>query len=110
MSAVKMRIRKLIWQGERYPRGYGMAWLDFQRNAAVCYPIPLNVIVRAAYLVWVWCLCPFGVTERELAKSRIAFLEAEKQRLEGDVLSLIKRKDSWIEEYDRLRAMLGPRP
>ena len=73
------KIRKLIWQGERYPRGYGMAWLDFERNAAVCYPIPLNVVMRAAYLAWVWCLCPFGVTEREVMRATI---EELRRRLE----------------------------
>ena len=71
-----MRLRKDIWQGERYPRGYGMAWLDFVRNSAVCYPIPLNVVMRAAYLAWVWCLCPWGVTEREVSRATIAELRA----------------------------------
>lgn len=69
-------IRKLIWQGERYPRGYGMAWLDYDRNAAVCYPIPFNVVMRAVYLAWVWCLCPFGITERERLEATVAELRA----------------------------------
>lgn len=71
-------IRKLIWQGQKFPRGYGMAWLDYRRNAAVCYPIPLNVVMRAVYLVWVWCLCPWGVTERERLEATVAEL---RQRL-----------------------------
>jgi hypothetical protein len=73
-----MTLRRLIWQGERYPRGYGMAWLDYQRNAAVCYPIPLNVVMRAVYLAWVWAMCPFGVRPFE---HRCAALTLENERL-----------------------------
>lgn len=53
-------MRIFIGNGQKYPRWYGLAWIDFERNAAVCYPIPLNIIARTVYLAWLFCKCPFG--------------------------------------------------
>lgn len=53
--------QRLIPSGERFPRGYGLAWRCFDRDAAVAYPIPLNVLLgwlRAAYLWLRWDAIP----------------------------------------------------
>ena len=41
-------LAKRIREGERYPRGYGLAWFDVTMLQGVCYPVPLN------WVVWVW--------------------------------------------------------
>jgi len=33
-------------EGERIPRGYGIAYYDVLTDSIVCYPIPLNVVVN----------------------------------------------------------------
>lgn len=43
---MKFQIRKLKADGEIIPRGYGIAYRDFAMNQSVCYPVPLNWIVR----------------------------------------------------------------
>ena len=45
---MRIGLRKFIHEGERYPRGYGHAWVDYDFNVAVCYPIPLNIILSCA--------------------------------------------------------------
>ena len=42
----KVMTRKGIYEGERIPRGYGIAYGDFASCRYICYPIPLHLIVR----------------------------------------------------------------
>jgi len=48
-----MNIRKTVNPGELLPAWYGVAWIDYMRNQAVCYPVPLNLLaalVRCVYM------------------------------------------------------------
>ena len=52
-----LALEKAVREGERYPRGYGFAymgepWLDHK----VAYPIPLNLVVRWARAAWIWIM------------------------------------------------------
>lgn len=49
-----MRLQIFLRQGEEVPRGYGRAWNDYNRDGAICYPVPLNVLFGWSRLVWVW--------------------------------------------------------
>jgi hypothetical protein len=42
----KIITRKAIMEGEKIPTFYGVAYRDFAMMQAVCYPIPLNWVVR----------------------------------------------------------------
>ncbi|MET3390652.1 hypothetical protein ABIC33_001275 [Variovorax sp. 1140] len=53
-----MKIRKYCGQGEMLPRGYGIAWVDFASDKAVCYPVVLNLV--AAFLRAAWCFALVG--------------------------------------------------
>lgn len=48
----RARIIRCVMQGERIPRGYGVAWVDFERNVLIALPIPLNVVARAVRWVY----------------------------------------------------------
>lgn len=37
---------KAIHRGEMIPRFYGVAYHDYPRRVAICYPIPLNWLIR----------------------------------------------------------------
>lgn len=37
---------KIVQIGEVMPRGYGLAYREWERDVAVFYPIPFNLIVR----------------------------------------------------------------
>lgn len=49
-----MRLAKEVHEGEIIPAWYGVAWVRFEVNAAVCYPMPLNLLVAAvrAFAIW----------------------------------------------------------
>ena len=68
---MKLRIpRYRLEEGERIPWGYGLAYYDFAYAQAVCYPIPLNLIVNVCRKIY-WKLAKpsFPKWESELAKA-----------------------------------------
>ena len=53
-----MKLRKVIWEGHEIPTGYGIAWLKSPSFDAVCYPIPLNILLRYLRTIWHFCVKP----------------------------------------------------
>ena len=51
---MRLQIRLDLLQGAEVPRWYGVAWHDYNRDVAVCYPVPLNILFGWARLVWMW--------------------------------------------------------
>lgn len=47
-----------IYNGEIIPRGYGIAWVRWNVDCAVCMPIPLNIICGAVRSAWWWMKAP----------------------------------------------------
>lgn len=39
-------------QGEMLPRGYGIAWVEFCTDRAVCLPVPLHIIASFIRTAW----------------------------------------------------------
>jgi hypothetical protein len=39
-------------QGEMLPRGYGIAWVEFHADRAVCLPVPLHIIASVVRTAW----------------------------------------------------------
>ena len=67
---MKFQIRKLKAEGEIIPRGYGIAYRDFASYISVCYPVPLNWIVRAGREVARFLkLPPMTEGEQDIAKA-----------------------------------------
>lgn len=64
----RLRVRRELADGhtgltlERLPRLHGLAWYDFERGVAVCYPIPLNV--AAAWCRRAWLFLAFRAIPR----------------------------------------------
>ncbi len=49
-----MKLRKEIKRYEMIPPWYGIAWLRYDADVAVCYPLGLNLIIRlfrSAYIL-----------------------------------------------------------
>lgn len=49
-----MKFVKEVKMGEMIPPWYGVAYVRYELNAAVCLPIPLNVIVAVSRSVYAW--------------------------------------------------------
>lgn len=49
-----MKIEKEVRQGEIIPGWYGVAWVRWEDDAAICYPMPLNLLVAAVRAIAIW--------------------------------------------------------
>jgi hypothetical protein len=46
-------ISKVITPGEMMPKYYGLAYRDFLRDIAICYPFPFNYVVHIVRRYWI---------------------------------------------------------
>ena len=49
-----MKIAKEIRPNEILPAWYGVAWTRWEVDAAICYPMPLNLLVAAIRAIVIW--------------------------------------------------------
>jgi hypothetical protein len=49
-----VKLQKMCLEGELLPPFYGVAWHDYMRRRAVCYPVPLNMIAAALRSAWIF--------------------------------------------------------
>lgn len=75
-----------VRQGQLIPRGYGLAWLQWDCDAAIFLPIPINVVARLGRTVWLWFVHTWGI-EVELLRARVAQLENANERLAEELHS-----------------------
>jgi hypothetical protein len=47
-------MKKIVKRGEMCPPFYGVAWVDYVQDQAVCYPLPLNRIVALLRDFFLW--------------------------------------------------------
>lgn len=40
------RIKRIVNEGERFPKGYGLAWRDFEKGTGIFLPLGIHLIVR----------------------------------------------------------------
>lgn len=55
---MKAALFRRVTPGELLPRGYGIAWVHWHRDEAVCMPVPLNVLAGAMHTAWLWLKAP----------------------------------------------------
>lgn len=53
------RFIRRVWPEERASWGYGLVRHDFWQQAYIMAPIPLNLLLRLAYLAYGWMVYPF---------------------------------------------------
>lgn len=69
-----MLFKKLIYDLECVPKGYGLAYKDIYRRCGHYYPIPLNLIIRAWDNFYCAIAYPQNGTRREIIE-RKAYLK-----------------------------------
>lgn len=114
-----MPLRIQIEEGGMFPRGYGVAYRDWPTLTAVCYPMPLNVLIgwSRRVLFWVMHGVAMGKLERDLAlkvfaarRDGIATGRAQMtDRLATDTLRSYERglQEGWRRAFDHLRDQIG---
>ena len=83
-------MKKIIEEGGLIPRGYGVAWRSNYGMKVVCYPIPINLIVR--WFNDCWCSIMHGLWksrwESMLLNIRMEEYRKFKQDFENRLLAL----------------------
>ena len=82
-----MKMKVMVFECERVPTWYGVAHKDFARACRVCYPIPINWLVR-------WGR---AVHERLMLGPRVRLLSEHQSRL-GAALN---RLESALDRLDK---------
>lgn len=49
-----MKIAKEVHNGEIIPAWYGVAWVRLEVDAAICYPMPLNLLIAVVRSIAIW--------------------------------------------------------
>lgn len=78
-----MIMQKRVPACERYPRGYGLAWVDWLTNEGVCYPIPLNwllclgrkLLILLKVPPWSRSISPALAREKQATKDQRSYAE-----------------------------------
>ena len=88
-----------IQEGERLPRGYGVAYYDVARYQAICYPIPFNLLIKALREIYYRVASP-SISEREKQVARayqkglLRGWKLHQERLEQELEKWIQERDS----------------
>ncbi len=51
--------RVIVRKAEKMPHGFGVSYYRPACGDGVCHRKPLNIVVRAVYLIWLWSMYPF---------------------------------------------------
>lgn len=84
-----MKLRRLVKPGERIPRGYGIAWDDPARYAAVCAPIGLHWILGTARRLYWDFVKPPPASVYDALRQKIADLENRLRIAQGHAEALV---------------------
>lgn len=76
--------RHYILEGGRLYPGWGVAYLDHYRAVAVCYPIPINLIVRAWRWVYQRLTWPKWIPYKDNVKFTCHYCGADLNRRKDD--------------------------
>lgn len=101
----RIRWRIEIQEGAEIPNGYGISYRDPFRCVSIAYPIPINLIVGAAWVLWWRLTCPAWSNARTRVE-RAAFVEGLRVGLtNGEANSVYSvnraREDGYSAGYDK---------
>lgn len=79
---------KRVHQAERMPRGYGVAWIEWERASCIAAPLVFNVIISFVNRVLMFLIKPSWVT---FSIKDMVRLRDENRRLKREV-SVLKHQ------------------
>ena len=74
-------MRKTIKNIKGIPRLYGLAYYDALSNKIVCYPIPLNIIIRIVMSLWL-----------RLKKPKAEWWEIKESKIRSKIVTKCQKK------------------
>ncbi len=89
-----MKLKKEIKPHDKKPRFYGLAYVDYERDISITYPIPLNRIVSFIRKIYHWFIFEFNYQSIIDKKTNKAYSDGIKygKALTNAEIIIIKRK------------------
>lgn len=99
-------MRFVIDEGERLPRGWGVAWFQQARRAAVVLPVPINLV--AGVLARLYWGMQRGVRPGRLqrAEEEVQRLRAANEHLSDRIQSMLEKEIAEKKEFDGVMTQL----
>ena len=92
-------IRKFVGECERIPFGYGVAWRDFAWCGSICYPVPINLLMRWLRDLWFLTRLPYECNQKWWEKREIDIFHAQREIARRDLD--IRATRLYKERFDR---------
>lgn len=79
-----MKLLVAVEEACRGPRGYGLAWFDYEIGQRIAAPVPLNLVLRLTRLCWIRLATWYRPSEhdRRMKAVRLATMKAVYGHLE----------------------------
>lgn len=106
-SLKKMEIKKEIREGEMIPKYYGVAYRNMDRLTAICYPIPLNIVLALWNRFYIWLRWRHGLYDTAYHKGwgkgfdngrKYAFEQYREQVKRQEIRSIVENFIGFEEE------------
>lgn len=88
--------KRLMLQGERIPRGYGIAYYDYETCCAVCYPLGMNKLVGLLLRI-------YENLRRPVSESAWREFEIERAEYRQNIKNLLDNKEYLESQNESLR-------
>lgn len=94
-----MKLKREVYHGDVIPKFYGVAYPNPVCDSVICYPIPLNIMVRIAVMIW-WQLRGGYLLEMEKRLWREARKKEKKAWIRGFQYAMKETRKSIGEAID----------
>lgn len=88
-----MKWFQYVIPGSRIPRGYGIAWHAFDRNAGVAMPLPLNLFAGAARRLYYWAAKGVDPSHLEMLEDQVHTLREREKLFTKEKAELVNRAE-----------------
>ena len=103
VKIIQAQLKKELREGEMLPKYYGIAYRRIDELTAICYPIPLNVVVGYLNKFWLWLRMGGNAWKNGYFKGKEEGLNEGRKYAFNQYKEQVKRQEirNIIDNYDK---------